>query len=669
MYYKPTIKATFLLLFCWIQATTFAQNLIKNPDCELPMSAGTIPFWTNITGNLWNARQLDPLAQSGASYFSAGQIKNAELNQTVDVSDYACSIDAGLQSFVFTGYVYSFNQQPQDIAHVIVQYLSATNVVLTAYDSGDKTPLSIWEKLTNTTLAPVGTRSIRLKLISTRQSGTDNDGNYDNLSLTPSPAKVAIDTVQITAAKCSKPNGKLTVKTSGGANLTFKINTGTAQTDSTFQNLLGGNYIVSVVSGTCTVTKNVVVPTTVAPTIDSVNITASICGRPNGKLTVFARSSYPNLSYSLDSLTYRNTRLFDSLSANTYKITLRDSANCTTQQTIIVIDKPGPTLSGFKVDPSVCGKNNGKLSTVVAVSGTAPLNFSVDSVRFKTTSTFDSLSGGNYKLYVKDANGCTASKPFVIKKYDAPVISNLDITGPSCKGGDGVLKIKATSEALPLVFGLDTIRFAPKDTFLNMKSGIYTVAVRDSFGCIAKQNFTMPDPKLPIIEDIMTSIAECGQASATILVKAKSPIGAVKFAIDTVHFQESNTFRNNKKGKYVVTVEDPKGCRATADVELKSNCTVFIPNIFSPNGDRTNDFLSIYGNADDVEKIISFQVFNRWGNLVFNDPTVRLNDPTSGWDGRVNNQELSNDVFVCVVRIQMKGGEILEKMGDVVLSR
>jgi hypothetical protein len=149
MYYKPTIKATFLLLFCWMQAPVFAQNLIKNPDCELPMSAGAIPFWTNVTGNTWNARQLDPLAQSGASYFSPGQTKNAELNQTVDVSDYACSIDAGLQSFVFAGYVYSFNQQPQDIARVTVQYLSATNAVLATYDSGDKTPLSIWEKLTN----------------------------------------------------------------------------------------------------------------------------------------------------------------------------------------------------------------------------------------------------------------------------------------------------------------------------------------------------------------------------------------------------------------------------------------------------------------------------------------------------------------------------------------
>jgi gliding motility-associated-like protein len=669
MYYKPTIKATFLLLFGFIQVTTFAQNLLKNPDCELPSTSGTIPSWTNVVGNLWNVRQLDPLAQNGVSYFSPGQIKNAELSQTIDVSDYACSIDAGIQSFIFGGYVYSFNQQPQDEARIIVQYLSVTNAILTSYDSGNKTPLGIWEKLTNTTLAPVGTRSIRIRLISTRQSGTDNDGDYDNLSLIPSPAKVTIDTVQITSAKCNNPNGKITVKTTGGANLQFKINNGTATTDSVFTNLLGGNYTVVVTSGTCTVTKNIVVPTTIPPTIDSLKTDPSVCSRPNGKITVFGRSNYKNLVFSLDSVSFRNGKIFDSLAANTYKITLKDSLNCISQQTVTVIDKPAPTISSLKEVPSVCGKNNGKLMSVTTLGGTLPLSFSIDSIRFSSISTFDTLKGGTYKLIVRDSNGCIASRPFVIKKFDLPAITAVDVTPPSCKGGDGVLKISASSLALPLGFSLDSVRFTPKDTFSSLKSGIYTITVRDSFGCISKQNVSMPDPKLPIIEDIQSSIAECGQASASILVKAKSPIGSVKYSLDTANFQVENTFRNNKKGKYRVFVEDTKGCRASAEIVVKSNCTVFIPTAFSPNGDGHNDFLSIFGNAEDVEKIITFQVFNRWGDLVFNDPTTRLNDPTSGWDGTFRSQVLSNDVFVVIVKVQMKGGEILEKMGDVLLSK
>jgi gliding motility-associated-like protein len=669
MLYKPTIKATFLLLFGLIQATTFAQNLLKNPDCELPSASGAIPSWTNVVGNLWNARQLDPLAQNGISYFSPGQIKNAELSQTIDVSDYACSIDAGIQSFNFAGYVYSFNQQPQDEARIVVQYLSVTNVILTSYDSGNKTPLSIWEKLTNTTLAPVGTRSIRVRLISTRQSGTDNDGDYDNLSLVPSPAKVTIDTVQIVAAKCNNPNGKLTVKTSGGANLQFKINNGTPTTDSVFTNVLGGNYTVAVTSGTCTVTKNVVVPTTTPPTIDSVKVDPSVCSRPNGKITVFGRSNYQNLVFSLDSVNFRNGKIFDSLSANVYKVTLKDSINCVTQQTVNVIDKPSPTISSLKEIPAVCGKNNGKLTGITTLGGTLPLSFSIDSVRFSSISTFDSLKGGTYKLIVRDTNGCTGSRAFIIKKYEAPIILSVDVTPPSCKGGDGVMKIGSSSLALPLVFSLDAGLFTPKDTFLSLKSGIYVVSVRDTFGCISKQNVVVTDPKLPIIEDIQTTIAECGQASASIVVKARSPISAVKYSLDTVNFQAENTFRNTKKGKYRVFVEDNKGCRASAEIVVKSNCTVFIPTAFSPNGDGQNDYLSIYGNAEDVEKIITFQVFNRWGDLVFNDPTARLNDPTSGWDGKFKTEVLSNDVFVVVVKVQMKGGEILEKMGDVVLSK
>jgi gliding motility-associated-like protein len=669
MYCKPTIKTTFILLFCLIQTLSNAQNLLKNPDCELPMSGGTIPSWTNAVGNLWNARQLDPLAQNGTSYFSPGQIKNAELSQTVDVSDYACAIDAGIQRFVFTGYVYSFNQQPQDEARVIVQYLSATNVILTSYDSGVKTPLSIWEKLTNATLAPVNTRSIRIRLISARQSGVDNDADYDNLSLIPSPAKMTIDTVQIIAAKCNNPNGKLTVKTSGGTNLMFKINNGIATTDSVFSNLIGGNYTIEATSGTCTVTKTVIVPTTLPPTIDSVKVTPSVCSRPNGKITVFARSNYQNLVYSLDSITFRNGKIFDSLAANTYKITLRDSLKCISQQSVTLSDNPAPMINGFKETPSVCGKNNGKLTAIIVLGGTSPLSFSIDSIRFSSISTFDSLKGGTYKIIVRDSNGCTSSRPFIIKKFDLPSITAVDVTPPSCKGGDGVFKVSASSLALPLGFSLDSIRFTPKDTFSNLKSGIYTVSVRDTFGCISKQNVVVPDPKLPIIEDIQTSIAECGQASASIVVRAKSPVGSIKYSIDSTNFQVENTFRNHKKGKYRVIVEDSKGCRATAEAIIKSNCSVFIPTAFSPNGDGQNDYLSLFGNADDVEKIITFQVFNRWGGLVFNDPTIRLNDPTSGWNGKFQDKALSNDVFVVVVKIQMKGGEILERMGDVLLTK
>jgi gliding motility-associated-like protein len=669
MYCKPTILVVFFTLICLFQAKIKAQNLIKNPDCELPATGNMIPFWTSVVGNLWNSRQIDPLPQSGLYYFSPGQSRNGELSQTVNVADYACSIDAGIQRFLFSGYVYSFNAAPVDIARVVVQYLSATGTILTTYDSGDKTPLSVWEKLTNSTLAPVGTRSIRIRLISSRQSGTDNDANYDNFSLTPFPSKVTIDTVQIVAAKCGKPNGKLTVKTSGGANLSFNITNGTASPDSVFSNLSGGNYTISVTSGTCTVTKTVNLPTSLPPDIDSIKLTPSVCTLPNGKITVFARSNYQNLTYSLDSIKFRNGRLFDSLAANTYKVTIRDSFNCTSQQTVTLVDNPPPTISSFKETPSVCSKNNGKLTGIVVTGGTTPLNFSIDSLRFSTNSTFDSLKSGVYKLIIRDSNGCTTSRPFEIKSFDVPKITGVDIIPPSCKGGDGLFKVNATSGASSLLFSIDTVRFSAKDTFSNLRSGIYVVSVRDTFGCIAKQNITVPDPKLPIIEEIRSSKTECGQATASLIVKAKSPISAVKYSLDAGTLQAENTFRNLKKGKYVVNVEDDKGCRATADYAIESDCSLFIPNAFSPNGDGQNDYLSIFGNAADVEKIITFQVFNRWGNLVYNDPNIRLNDPTSGWNGKCQDRELPNDVFIYVIVAQMKKGEIFQKKGDVLLTK
>src|SRR5690606_38132768 len=57
------------------------------------------------------------------------------------------------------------------------------------------------------------------------------------------------------------------------------------------------------------------------------------------------------------------------------------------------------------------------------------------------------------------------------------------------------------------------------------------------------------------------------------------------------------------------------------------NCPVFeLPNVFSPNGDGTNDFFKAI-KVRQIEKI-NLSVTDRWGNLVF-----QTTDPFFTWDG------------------------------------
>lgn len=159
-----------------------SANLILNPGNDLPLVAGEIPGWVEVVGLQWT-QGVDLGAHSPPYFFRAGNVKNGELAQYVDVSAYASLIDAGVQTFSFNGFVRSFAQDPTDSARVVVEYLPLNGLPLAVYDSGEQTVAGIWYPLADTRSAPPGTRWIRVRLIATRYAGTGNGGFFDSLSL------------------------------------------------------------------------------------------------------------------------------------------------------------------------------------------------------------------------------------------------------------------------------------------------------------------------------------------------------------------------------------------------------------------------------------------------------------------------------------------------------
>lgn len=61
-------------------------------------------------------------------------------------------------------------------------------------------------------------------------------------------------------------------------------------------------------------------------------------------------------------------------------------------------------------------------------------------------------------------------------------------------------------------------------------------------------------------------------------------------------------------------------------IEIYEQCRLVVPNIITPNGDGTND-LFVIRNNDDYDRI-SLQIYNRWGNLIYES-----NDYQDDWDG------------------------------------
>ncbi|HET9765438.1 MAG TPA: hypothetical protein VFS60_01250 [Thermoanaerobaculia bacterium] len=184
------IRAIAASAVCWltfmvtgIPAHGGSMN-IANPGCE---TAGSPPpSWTQVTGN-WSCGAFpNPPPQGGTAYFRPGDNASAELRQDIPVSDSAtvATIDWGLATAEFRGYVRSFSQTPVDFSRIVIEYRDAANVsVLSSFDSGNLSSVATWSLVADTRPIPAGTRTIRIRLISTRQNGTSNDGYYDDLAL------------------------------------------------------------------------------------------------------------------------------------------------------------------------------------------------------------------------------------------------------------------------------------------------------------------------------------------------------------------------------------------------------------------------------------------------------------------------------------------------------
>lgn len=66
----------------------------------------------------------------------------------------------------------------------------------------------------------------------------------------------------------------------------------------------------------------------------------------------------------------------------------------------------------------------------------------------------------------------------------------------------------------------------------------------------------------------------------------------------------------------------------TVNVEPPSSEATRIPNVFTPNGDGSNDYFKLGGTPDPCYDSLTVTIYNRWGKIVYES-----NDPYFEWDG------------------------------------
>lgn len=121
---------------------------------------------------------------------------------------------------------------------------------------------------------------------------------------------------------------------------------------------------------------------------------------------------------------------------------------------------------------------------------------------------------------------------------------------------------------------------------------------------------------------------------------------------------------------YTVTGETDYGCKATDTVRITLICLenrVGVPKAFTPNNDGINDVF--YPRGAGIRVITHFRIFGRWGNTVFERTNVPIDDPGSGWDGKINGQEQPVGAYVYELELVCDTGDVFVLKGTVMLER
>ncbi len=286
---------------------------------------------------------------------------------------------------------------------------------------------------------------------------------------------------------------------------------------------------------------------------------------------------------------------------------------------------------------------------------------------------------GFYALTVTNiSNGCSTTDSIELLQSAVAVESfEIDVTQPAClRDQTGELRIVGvTGGAGPFRYRLDQGLLTDRTVYNGLPIGAYDVDVVGVDGCSLTETFTIeegPEEFVDLREDTIIRLGDSVLLDfETDLVNWDTLIWTSGGPLPDYVSDGPIWVRPLVSQNYRLQVRAGDGCFATDAVVVQVDETVntFVPNVFSPNGDLTNDVIRPFVGPQ-VEEIVSFKVYSRWGAMVYDmvaDPLFGTD--AFGWDGNLNGRPMNSQVFIWELELLLVDGTIMRETGDFILMR
>jgi gliding motility-associated-like protein len=295
-----------------------------------------------------------------------------------------------------------------------------------------------------------------------------------------------------------------------------------------------------------------------------------------------------------------------------------------------------------------------------------------------TTATPLINAPGLYTLLVSNTiNGCESSDEVLVTQ-DFPV-ANTETVQPLCFGDNGFIAVESVAGGVsPYVYSIDGGEaFQTSASFPGVVPGLYQLIVQDVNGCEYEQDILIEEPDSTVVLATRTEVDILLGEEHQIILQTNIP----EDEIASINWQSipglscydclDPLATPGQTTDYWVTVTSVDGCSDEAQVRIyvDRSAAIYIPNIFSPNSDGSNDLFYIFARPGSVRNINTFQIYNRWGEAIFQIDDTLPNDPTYGWDGMYRGELMNAAVFTYFAEIEFVDGRVEIFKGDVVLMR
>lgn len=416
-------------------------------------------------------------------------------------------------------------------------------------------------------------------------------------------------------------------------------------------NLAQGWYNVEVISGNnCSYIDSFEVNSPPSVLLDTV-LFATDCLDSTGSVILILDTLFAPYNLQINGLAITSDTA-SGLWYGNHLIQITSSNGCIEEHTFFIDYLNSVSINIVSAVNSTCPTAGNGQIMVEGINGNPPYTYNWQPNN-QTDSVIFQLEPGTYMVTILDSSGCEASDSVtILSDYNFEV--DLSYTNSSCLSPNGAINLSTEQSNLveSIVWSTGATSVLSVDS---LWAGSYELVVTDTLGCVYPFFIEIENTNDLFVNFYPSQITLNAGDSVQLFPITNCQNGCQYLWIPTIDLSCMdclNPFTSSVNDtEYTIIVTNSAGCidSAIISVLVDSPCIdVFIPTIFSPNGDGLNDVWFIVGSC--IQKI-STTVYNQWGQTVFQSC-----DQLIGWDGTFNGALVPLDQYTYQVVVSYING-------------